>query len=53
MVPDVFVRGVKQKKLPVLACGKVITAQHPELDPQLDLLLKRGLANGVNIEIIN
>jgi len=43
----------EEEGLSVLACGKVITAQRSELDPQLDLLLKRGLANGANVEIIN
>lgn len=39
--------------LPVLACGKVITPQMPELDAQLDLLMERGLANGANVEIVD
>jgi (S)-2-hydroxyglutarate dehydrogenase len=41
------------EKLPVLACGKVITPQKTSLDPQLDLLLERGMANGANVEIID
>ena len=39
--------------LPVLSCGKVITPQKPELDGQLDLLMKRGLKNGAKVEIID
>ena len=43
----------EEEGLPILACGKVITPQKPELDSQLDLLLKRGLANGAEVELIN
>ena len=39
--------------LPVLACGKVIAPQHPELDDQLDLLLERGLANGADVRLLD
>jgi L-2-hydroxyglutarate oxidase len=39
--------------LPVLACGKVIAPQQPELDPQLDLLLERGRANGAEVRLID
>lgn len=33
--------------------GKVITPTEPEHDPSVDVLLKRGLANGVQAEIID
>ena len=39
--------------LPVLACGKVIAPQAPELDGQLGLLLERGKANGAEVELID
>jgi L-2-hydroxyglutarate oxidase LhgO len=39
--------------LPVLACGKVITPQTPELDSQLELLLARGRANGAEAYLID
>ncbi|MCP9830070.1 L-2-hydroxyglutarate oxidase [Synechococcus sp. HJ21-Hayes] len=41
------------ERLPVLACGKVIAPQAPELDGQLDLLLKRGQANGAEVHLID
>ena len=43
----------QSESLPVLSCGKVISPQLPELDPQLDVLLKRGQANGAKVEIID
>ena len=39
--------------LPVLKCGKVIAPQTPELDGQLELLLKRGHANGAEVQLID
>ena len=39
--------------LPILACGKVIAPQLPELDGQLDLLLDRGRANGADVHLID
>jgi L-2-hydroxyglutarate oxidase LhgO len=39
--------------LPVLKCGKVVTPQKPELDSQLDILLKYGRANGATVELID
>lgn len=41
------------EKLPVLACGKVITPQAEELDGQLELLLERGRANGAEVHLID
>jgi L-2-hydroxyglutarate oxidase len=56
----VCVQGAKRLRawceaegLPVLACGKVIAPQLPELDPQLDLLLERGRANGAEVRLID
>lgn len=39
--------------IPVLTCGKVIAPQTPELDGQLELLLKRGQANGAKVQFID
>jgi L-2-hydroxyglutarate oxidase len=39
--------------LPVLACGKVISPQSEILDGQLDELLKRGIANGAQVCLID
>ena len=56
----VCVQGAKRLRawcqsedLPVLACGKVIAAQSPELDDRLDELLTRGLANGAEVRLIS
>ena len=56
----VSVKGVKilkewcnEESLPVLSCGKVISPQLIELDPQLDLLLERGKKNGAKVELID
>ncbi len=43
----------EEEKIPVLNCGKVITPQTISLDSQLDLLYKRGTANGAQISLIN
>ena len=56
----VSVKGAKilkewclEESLPVLTCGKVISPQLLELDPQLDLLLERGKKNGAEVELID
>ena len=56
----VSVKGAKvlkewclEESLPVLSCGKVISPQLEELDPQLDLLLERGQKNGAKVELID
>ena len=56
----VSVKGAKilkewcdEESLPVLNCGKVISPQLIELDPQLDLLLERGKKNGAEVELID
>ena len=43
----------KAENLPVLTCGKVITPQREELDGQLELLVKRGQANGAEVKLID
>ena len=43
----------ENEDLPVLACGKVIAPQAPELDGQLEILLQRGLANGAEVKLID
>ena len=42
---------VKERNLPIKECGKVIVPQSYNLDNQIDLLYKRGKANGVIVEI--
>ncbi|MCP9775659.1 NAD(P)/FAD-dependent oxidoreductase [Cyanobium sp. WAJ14-Wanaka] len=42
---------VEERQLPINPCGKVIVPPRAELDPQLDLLAKRGLANGAQLEL--
>ena len=41
------------ESIPVLKCGKVISPQLIELDPQLDVLLARGKKNGAKVELID
>ena len=43
----------KREDLPIIECGKVITPQKQELDSQLEVLLKRGIANGAKVELID
>ena len=42
---------IEERNLPINACGKVIVPQRAELDAQLDVLAKRGEANGAKVEI--
>ncbi len=42
-----------QHEIPTLKCGKVIATQEQDLDPQLDLLLQRGIANGAEVRLID
>ncbi len=44
-------RWVKERKLPINECGKVIIPQEIYLDKQLDLLYQRGKQNGASVEI--
>jgi L-2-hydroxyglutarate oxidase len=41
---------VEERRLPINPCGKVIVPPRAELDPQLDVLAERGLANGAHVE---
>jgi len=43
----------KENGLEVFESGKIITAQHDFLDPNLDLLFNRGRLNGAEVEIID
>lgn len=44
-------RWVKERKLPIKECGKIIVPQETYLDKQLDLLYNRGKQNGASVEI--
>ena len=44
-------RWVKERKLPINECGKIIVPQESYLDKQLDLLYQRGRQNGASVEI--
>ena len=41
---------VEERGLPINPCGKVIVPPSAALDPQLDVLAERGLANGAHVE---
>ena len=40
-----------ENEIPVLECGKVVVARNDEENARLDLLLSRGITNGVDLEI--
>ena len=42
---------VEDRGLEINPCGKVIVPTRADLDPQLDVLAKRGSANGAHVEI--
>ena len=42
---------VKERGLPLNPCGKVVVPQRDDLDSQLDVLAKRGRANGAQVEL--
>tara|TARA_Y100000589_G_C27196097_1_gene646872 strand:- start:1447 stop:2655 length:1209 start_codon:yes stop_codon:yes gene_type:complete len=44
---------IKERKLPINECGKIIIPQSESLDHQLDLLYERGKKNGAEVEIID
>jgi L-2-hydroxyglutarate oxidase LhgO len=43
----------RERKLPLRACGKLVVASKPEEIPVLDELLRRGLANGVPVTLVD
>jgi L-2-hydroxyglutarate oxidase LhgO len=43
---------IKEKKLPLNECGKLVVTRGAEDLPQLDELLRRGKANGVELEAV-
>lgn len=43
----------RERNLPLRACGKLVVASRPEEIPVLDELLRRGLANGVPVELVD
>ena len=43
----------KNENIPLLECGKLVVSQRPDLDPQLDLLLDRGMKNGAEVYLID
>ena len=43
----------QEEKLKILKCGKVISPQTEDLDPQLDVLFNRAKTNGVEIEYLD
>jgi len=43
----------KKNNLPILQCGKVILPTKLEDDSQIDLLYRRGIANGASVQIIS
>ncbi len=44
---------IKERRLPINECGKIIIPQSESLDHQLDLLYERATKNGAEVEIIN
>ena len=44
---------IKERKLPINECGKIIIPQRESLDLQLDLLYERAKKNGAKVEIID
>tara|TARA_A100001035_G_scaffold277450_1_gene274269 strand:- start:854 stop:2071 length:1218 start_codon:yes stop_codon:yes gene_type:complete len=43
---------IKDRKLTINPCGKIIIPTRSDQDDQLDLLLERGKKNGANVELI-
>lgn len=44
---------IKERELPINECGKLVVTRDATELPQLDELLRRGRANGVNLEMIS
>lgn len=42
----------KEFQIPVNNCGKVVVTQDKQEEERLDILLERGLANGVDLEVL-
>jgi L-2-hydroxyglutarate oxidase LhgO len=42
----------KEFQIPVNNCGKVVVTQNEQEEERLDVLLERGLANGVELEVL-
>jgi L-2-hydroxyglutarate oxidase LhgO len=48
-----WARYCRERNLPLRACGKLVVASHEADLPVLDELLRRGLANGVPVEMVD
>ncbi len=46
-----LIEWIKANNLAINQCGKVIVPQTKELDPQLDVLFRRGVSNGAKVEM--
>ena len=46
-------KWIKDRKLPINECGKVVVPTKPELDCQLEILQERGRKNGASVDIID
>ena len=46
-------KWIKDRRLTLNPCGKIIIPTKPEQDSQIDLLFERGIKNGAQVEIIN
>ena len=44
---------VKERKLPLNECGKLILPQSNEVDEQIEILAARGMRNGAEVEIVS
>ena len=44
---------LKSKNIPIRECGKVVVASHHNQLPTLDELARRGIANGVDVQVID
>ena len=53
MIEEETKQWIKDRKLPLNNCGKIIVPTKTEQDYQLELLLKRGKKNGATVEILD
>lgn len=44
---------ITQEKIPILECGKVVVAQSESDLPRLESLMERGIANGVDLRLLD